>query len=366
MQDKELGMNIHGVIIIKSLNFDKETWSDSAGGYVVDPAYQLKAVSFLDELRQNQNIVNTASVSHLPGQLPNWGTEFEVDDVVPSKGFSLKAIGIDHNFIPALKIKLVAGRNFSQDYPSDQGNENKRAVIINDAASRLLGFASPEHAVSKHIRTYWGADYEIVGVVKSFHQLSVKDAVPPLYFILQPRALPYFVVKFQNTDIPKTIAEIKSIWSRHFADYPFDYFFLDEYFNRQYESDMKFSGVTGVFTCLALLIACMGVFGLTAYAIVQRSKEVAIRKVTGASAYNVIALFTRDFVRLIIISSLIAIPAVFVLLRAWLDNYAHKISLTWWMFAVPAVVITAMAVVTVTLQTFQLALKSPAESLKHE
>ncbi|HTF31424.1 MAG TPA: FtsX-like permease family protein, partial [Flavitalea sp.] len=217
-----------------------------------------------------------------------------------------------------------------------------------------------------HITTYWGADYEIVGVVNSFHQRSLKENLTPIYFILQPRALSYFAVNFKTEDIAGTIEQVKTSWSRHFPDYPFNYFFLDEYFARQYQNERKFGEVISAFTGLAIFIGCMGLFGLTAYAIVQRTKEIGIRKVLGASVSNVIALFTADFIKLILIANAIAIPLVYSGLTWWLDNYAYKISLVWWLFAVPVVVILCIAMTTVSLQTIKVALKNPVESLKYE
>lgn len=366
MQSKELGINIDQVMVVKAFNFDQETWSDSAGGYVVDPVYKQRTLAFSDELRNLKDVVNMASLSHLPGQSPNWGTEFRVYDLDPSKGYSLKAVGVDYDFIPTLEVTLLAGRNFSREYPSDRGNEEKRAIIINETASKLLGFRNPQQAVSRHISTYWGADYEIIGVVRSFHQLSLKEDLTPLYFILQPRALPYFAIDLQTDNLLQLITEIKSIWSRHFPEYPFDYLFLDDYFNRQYQSEVKFTNVTGIFTVLGVFIGCMGLFGLTSHAIVQRTKEIGIRKVLGASVANVIAIFSSDFMKLIILANLIAIPAAYSGISLWLENYAYRTSLVWWVFVVPVVLILLLALATISAQTVKVALKNPVESLKCE
>ena len=188
MRSKELGITIDKVLVLKAMNFDKEIWSDSHGGYVVDSAYQIKADAFMNELRLKSAIVNVTSASHLPGEVPNWGTEFKAESNDAEKAYRLLAVGIDYDFINTLDVKLLAGRNFSPDFPSDRGNEGKRAVLLNEAASKLLGFKTPASAVGSHISTYWGADYEIIGVLNSFHQVSLKDNLAPMYFILQPRA----------------------------------------------------------------------------------------------------------------------------------------------------------------------------------
>jgi len=346
MRSKELGINIDQVVVIKALNFDKETWSNTAGGFAIDSAYQQKLNLFKEALRGNATFTNVTSISHLPGQLPNWGSEFVARSIDPGKAYRLLAMGVDYDFLSTFKVKLLAGRNFSEDSPTDRGNEGKRAVLINETASKLLGFKSPTDAVHSHISTYWGADYEIIGVVNSFHQLSLKESLQPIYFILQPRALAYYAVNFKNEDIQHVIGQLQSSWQQHFPDYPFNYFFLDQFY--------------------AIFMACLGLFGLTSYAIVRRTKEIGIRKVLGATFSNVIGLFTGDFARLIIVANVMAIPLVYIGSSRWLENYAYKIPLDWGLFVVPSILILAAALITVSLQTIKVALRNPVESLRHE
>jgi putative ABC transport system permease protein len=366
MRSKELGITIDKVVILKAMNFDKETWSDAHGGFVVDSAYERKANAFKDELRLKSGVVNVTSASHLPGEVPSWGTEFKAESNDAEKAYRLLAVGIDYDFIGTLDVKLLAGRNFSPDFPSDRGNEGKRAVLINEAASRLLGFKTPESAIHSHLSTYWGADYEIIGVLNSFHQLSLKDNLAPMYFILQPRALSYYAINFSNDNVGEVIEDIKAAWELYFPEYPFNYFFLDEHFNRQYQYEQKFSGLLSTFTGLAIVIACLGLFGLTAYAIVQRTKEIGIRKVLGATVSNVIGLFTNDFVKLILMANVVAIPLTYIGVKRWLEGYAFRIDLDWWMFVIPAGILLVVALVTVSLQTVKVALRNPVDSLKYE
>ena len=366
MQNKNLGISIDQVLVFKALNFDKETWSDATGGYVVDSVYRRKCIIFQDELRRLSAVGSVTSLSHLPGQMPEWGTEFSVEDIDPHKATNLKAIGIDYDFIPAFQAKLLAGRNFSMDFPADQGNEKKRAVLINETSSKLLGFNTPQDAIGHHITTYWGADYEVIGVVQSFHQLSPKENLTPLYFILQPRALAYFAVPLRAKDISQSIEQVKNVWETHFPDYPFNYFFLDQYFSHQYQSEQMFARVTGIFTGLAIFIGCMGLFGLTAYSVVQRTKEIGIRKVLGASVSHVMGLFSADFIKLILIATFIAIPVAYTGISWWLDEYAYKVSLTWWLFVLPVFGVLLIALLTICGQTIRVAVTNPVETLKHE
>jgi len=366
MRSKELGISIDQVLVLKALNFDKETWSDAAGGYVVDSAYMTKVDAFKDDLRLKSNVINVTSLSHLPGEVPNWGTEFKAESIDAEKAYRLLAVGIDYDFVNTLKVELLAGRNFSPDFPSDRGNEGRRAVLLNEAASKLLGFKTPASAIHSHISTYWGADYEIIGVVNSFHQLSLKENLAPMYFILQPRALSYFAINFRGENTEDVIADIQSSWNSHFPAHAFDYFFLDEHFNNQYKYEQNFSRILLLFTGLAIVIACLGLFGLTAYAIVRRTKEIGIRKVLGATISHVIGLFTNDFIKLILVANIIAVPLTYIGASRWLEGYAFRIDLHWWMFTMPAFMILVVALVTVSLQTVKVATRNPVDSLKYE
>jgi len=366
MRSKELGITIDKVIVLKAMNFDKETWSDAHGGFVVDSAYQIKADLFKNELSLKSGIVNVTSASHLPGEVPSWGTEFRAESIDAEKAYRLLAVGIDYDFINTLDVNLLAGRNFSPDFPSDRGNEGRRAVLLNEAASKLLGFKTPASAIGSHISTYWGADYEIIGVLNSFHQVSLRDNLAPMYFILQPRALSYYAINFSGENTADVIEDIKASWEHYFPESPFNYFFLDEHFNRQYQYEQKFSGLLSLFTGLAIVIACLGLFGLTAYSIVQRTKEIGIRKVLGATVSNVIGLFTNDFVMLILIANVVAIPVAYIGVARWLEGYAFRIDLHWWMFVIPALIVLVVALVTVSLQTVKVALRNPVDSLKYE
>jgi putative ABC transport system permease protein len=294
------------------------------------------------------------------------GTEFKAPSIDNEKAYRLLAVGIDYDFINTLNVKLLAGRNFSPDVTTDRGNEGRRAVLLNEAASKLLGFKTPEAAVHSHINAYWGADYEVIGVLNSFHQLSLKENLAPMYFILQPRALSYYAISFKGDDAHEAVKEIEAAWDQHFPEYAFDYFFLDEHFNKQYQAEQKLTGLLSLFTGIAIVIACLGLFGLTAYAIVRRTKEIGIRKVLGATISNVIGLFTKDFIWLILIANVIALPLTYIAAHRWLDGYAFRIGLYWWMFALPSLVILLIALVTISLQTVKVATTNPVESIKHE
>ena len=365
MKSTDLGMQVDQVVVINALNFDKEKWSDAHGGYILDSTYLLKSERFKQEVRSHSGFVNATALSHLPGQLPNWGTEFKSEQGNDG-AHRLIAMGVDYDFLATLGINLLAGRNFSAAFQSDRGNEGKRAIMVNETAARLLGFLTPDKAVGKHITTYWGANYEIIGVVNSFHQLSLRENLQPLYFILQPRALEYFAIHYKGADPSEAISQLTSIWQRHFPDYPFNHFFLDDYFDKQYRYDEKFRDIMGLFSVMAIVIACLGLFGLTSYSIVQRTKEIGIRKVLGATVYDVIALFSQNFLRLIIMANVLALPLIYIGINRWLESYAYKINIGWVLFALPVSVVLTLAIITIILQTLKIAHRSPVDSLHSE
>jgi putative ABC transport system permease protein len=366
MRSRELGINMDQVLIIKALNFDKETWSDSAGGYVVDETYLQKAEAFKQSLRQSALVGNAATLSHLPGQTVNWGTEFKAMAIDPDKAYRLKAVGVDYDFVKTLGLRLLAGRNFSVDIPADRGNEGHRAVLLNEAAAHRLGFKDAASAVHGHIQTYWGADYEVIGVVNSYHQLSLKENLEPLYFILRPRALSYYALQLDPGDMTAAITNVEQVWHRHFPEYPFQYFFLDSFYDKQYQYDTRFSDVMLFFSGLAVFIAGMGLFGLTAFAVVQRTKEIGIRKVLGASALNLIQLVTRNFILLIAIAYATAVPLLYWGIQRWLENYAFRMELKAWFFIAPLASMLLFALTVMSLQVIKVSSRNPVDSLRHE
>jgi putative ABC transport system permease protein len=366
MRSRELGINMDQVLIIKALNFDKETWSDSAGGYIVDEMYLQKAEAFKQALRQSAQVMNAATLSHLPGQTVNWGTEFKAVAIDPEKAYRLKAVGVDYDFVKTLGLRLLAGRNFSVDIPADRGNEGRRAVLLNEAAVHRLGFKDAASAVHGHIQTYWGADYEIIGVVNSYHQLSLKENLEPLYFILQPRALSFYALQLQPRDMAAAITDVEQVWHQHFPEYPFQYFFLDSFYDKQYQYDTRFSDVMLFFSGLAVFIAGMGLFGLTAFAVVQRTKEIGIRKVLGASVLNLIQLFTRNFILLIAIAYAAAAPVLYWGVQRWLENYAFRMELKAWFFITPLAAMLLFALLVMSFQVIKVSLRNPVDSLRHE
>jgi putative ABC transport system permease protein len=269
---------------------------------------------------------------------------------------------VDAEFIPAMDMKLAAGRNFETGVPNDD------QVIINEEAANKLGFSKPEEAIGAKVtfQTRWpGEPSTVIGVIKNFYQRSPKEKHIPMLFHYASRTN-FFSVKLNSTDIHKTIASIETIYHQVFPSAVFNYFFLDEKFNQQYQADAQFGQVVATFSGLAIFIACLGLFGLSSYTIVQRTKEIGIRKVLGASVTQIVGLLSQDFIKVVMIAALVALPVAYWAMNEWLSNYEVRINLHAWMFAIPVVMILFLALITVSFQTFKTAIANPTDSLKQE
>jgi putative ABC transport system permease protein len=269
---------------------------------------------------------------------------------------------INETYLKALDISLVAGNNFSE-----QPEQNKDKILINEDALDKLGFTSAEEAIGTKI--YWGNDYrpEIVGVVKNYHHLSLDESIIPLVFFYQQFKGSYFTVRLSGTSRQRdVIAELQQLWKESFGANVFEHFYLDQRFNAQYAADKQFSRMFTVFTLLAVFIACLGLLGLSAYAVVQRTKEIGIRKVLGASIAEIIRTLSADFMKLILLAIFIAGVCSYWVINSWLSSYAFRIDLSWWIMAIPAALLLMIAIATIGYHTVKAASANPVDALKSE
>jgi putative ABC transport system permease protein len=277
-----------------------------------------------------------------------------------STGYTLYNIGIDYDFLPAYDLKLLAGRNFSKEFTTD-----RRAVMLNEAAVKLLGFKDAEDAVKG--RVIRGRDtLQVLGVTTNYHHQGLQKAIDPMIFLLRPNIRQFYSVKLESADVQKTVAAAEKIWNKHFPADPFNYFFLDDSFQRQYKSDILFGKVFGVFAFLAILVASFGLLGLSAYNVLQRTREIGIRKVLGASGSSILVLLSKDFVKLIVIALLLAIPAGWYIMSEWLQDFAYRIDIAWWVFVVAGALALMIAILTICLQALRTVTDSPVKSLRTE
>ena len=313
---------------------------------------------FRQEVLQLPGVQRMTSSSSVPGDEIYWTAGFSQLKNMEGQQSTLFILGVDAGFADAYDLKLAAGRNFEIT--------DKKTVILNESACRILGFPSPETAVGTYIARGRNDTLKVCGVVRDFHHLGLQKSVDPMCLQYGPDHRNYYSLKVGGTDLRKTMAGVEAAWQRHFPSDPYSYFFLDAFFDHQYKADMLFGKVFGLFTLLAIFISCLGLFGLASYTVLQRTKEIGIRKVLGATVGSITGLLTRDFLQLVFVAILIASPVAWYIMNNWLSDFAFHIDMQWWMLAAAGLAAIAIAFLTVSLQTIKAALTNPVESLKNE
>lgn len=347
MRRQQLGVNIEQTLVMN-------------GAFsLVDSTYQDIFQPFKNELLQQTGVKYVSSSTSVMGNEIYWTNSIRA--MKPeSTGQTLYHLGIDYDFLPAYGLRLMAGRNFSKEFTTD-----RQAVMLNEAAVSLLGFKDAQEAAgSKVIR---GRDtLSVVGVVSNYHHQGLQKAIDPMILLLRPNVRQFYSVKIESGDIQKTVAAAEKTWNKYFPTDPFNYFFLDDSFNQQYKSDMLFGKVFGIFAFLAILVASFGLLGLSAYNVLQRNKEIGIRKVLGASGRSILILLSKDFVKLIVVALLLAIPAGWYVMNLWLQDFAYRIDIAWWVFAVAGALALLIAIITISLQALKTVSENPVKSLRTE
>jgi len=328
---------------------------------VTDSTYMGKMRSFKENLLRYPTIESVAAASTIPGQAVGWNAGgIKLTTQEDTEGKQYRVIGVDYDYIDQFGLDIVAGRAFSEEFGSDP-----ESVIFNRAGITQLGFKNPEEALGKRI-DFWGNQYTVVGVSENFNQESLRLPYEPLVIRLIPDVRGYFAIKQSSEDIAQTIAQVEQEWNKFFPGNAYEYFFLDDHFNDQYNADQRFGKVFGLFTGLAILVACLGLFGLASFTTIQRTKEIGIRKVLGASIPGILKLLYKEFAILLLLAFLIAIPIAWLTSNSWLEGYAFRINMHWSYFLLPFVTIVLIALVTVSFQTIKASLANPIKSLRTE
>jgi len=316
--------------------------------------------AFKTELRRSSSVVSVASSSCLPNNvtsstIANWPGRPEDPRI------RTYVIDADYDFPELFGLELARGRSFSRDFPSDAGG----AFLINESAQKALGWDDP---VGREFGRYGRnvAAGKIVGVLKDFHMHSLHLSIMPLYIFLDPARANRVSVKLRGGDIPAALASVRRTWEKFAPEYPFEYSFFDDIFDRAYRVERRLGTMFSVFAGLAVLIACLGLLGLAAFTAEQKTKEIGIRKVLGASTSGVIALLSRDFMRWVVLANVIAWPIGYFAMRSWLSNFAYRKNLTIPMFLGAALAAFVIAAAVISLQTYRAAAANPADSIRYE
>lgn len=323
-----------------------------------DSTYGGVYAGFKNEILQIPGVQSIAGSSSVPGEEIYWTSGFRHLKSSNEHMNTLYILGADADFAKSYDLKFSAGRNFDIT--------DKKTAILNESAAKLVGFTSPEQAIGEQVRRGRRDTFTVCGVVRDFHQQGLQKAVDPMLLRYGTDHRNYYSLKISSNDYQATLSRVEAIWKTHFPADPCSYFFLDEFFDSQYKADLLFGKVFGLFTLLALVIACLGLFGLASYMVLQRNKEIGIRKVLGASVAGITGLLAKDFLKLVAIAIIIASPVAWWAMNNWLSDFAYHIDLQWWMFTAAGATAVAVAFLTVSFQSVKAALANPVKSLRSE
>jgi putative ABC transport system permease protein len=292
-------------------------------------------------------------------------TGINLSDAVQKTAYNYYLTSIDTSYIELMGIRLLAGKNFDATTRPAFPDTTDRQFIVNQEALRLWGIATPQAAVGRRV-DFWGYQATIRGVVENYHYESPKAAYIPIIHMYSPSFEAFASVKFVGGTPADQLATLKRIYEANFPYSPFSYFFMDSEYDKQYKADDRFEQVFGSLTGLAILISCLGLFGLATFTVAKRTKEIGIRKVIGASTTNLLLLLSQEFIRTVLISLLIGLPITYVMVKNWLTHYAVQIELSWWLFAGPAGLVLLLVLISIGSKTVATALMNPVNSLRSE
>ncbi|GAB3704388.1 ABC transporter permease [Spirosoma flavus] len=331
------------------------------------PDHAERVELFKKQVKSLANVSNVTGSGAIPGKevrqfLAN--RRFEARDA-DNRLFEM--LTVDFDFMPTYGLQLLAGRGFDKNRPSDS-----TALVLNESAVKQFGFTSPEQAIGQKIALETTPDRanEIIGVIKDYHQRSLHQSFTPIILFMDPKfgwiPTEYYSIKFRTDDPQKLLDQVATRWENIFPESSLDYFFLDEFYGKQYQSDKQYGLLFTIFAILAIFIACLGLFGLATFSAQQRTKEIGVRKVLGASVAGIVTLLSRDFLKLVLIAIVVASPLAWYAMNNWLADFAYKIDIEWWVFALAGLLAVGIALVTISFQSIRAALMNPVKSLRSE
>lgn len=348
MRSQQLGVNIEQTLVIKSPN-------------VIDSTYRGTFQGFKNRLVQKAEVSFVTASSSVPGTSPDWnagGVRRLSQGEDESNQY--RVLLIDHDFIPSYGLEVVAGRGFS-----DEMNNEEKSLMLNESAVRMMGFENADQAINDYV-VFWGDTFRIVGVLKNYRQESLKKDFDQLLFRYSKAPQGNYSVRFNTANVKASIAQFEEAWKEFFPGNPFNYFFLDEHYEKQYKADQQFGSVFGMFSGLAIFIASLGLFGLSSLTALQRTKEIGVRKVLGASVAGILQLISKEYLWLLGVAIAMATPLSWWVMDHWLTGFANRIHLSWWIFAAPSLMVVLVAMLTVSFHTLKAARTNPATSLRTE
>jgi putative ABC transport system permease protein len=353
MSSQELGMNIDRVLVVRPPNLT--SW---------DSTFISRMNSMTHELTEIRGIQGAATSWNVMGG--ETGRSFNVRrlDQDNTVRYTMRHNAISMGWLGLYKIKVIAGRDYTYtDFNPDFGKVHN--LIINESATKLLGFSTPQDAIGKTILR-GQREWTVVGVIDNYHQKSLRYPIEPTMLMPAYGTGSSISIKVHSQDLSSTISAIKKVYDNFFPGNFFDYFFLDARFNAQYANDQLFGMAFAIFSGFAIFIACLGLLGLSLFAAAQRTKEIGVRKVLGASIGNIVLLLSRDFIGLVVISFLIASPVAWLIMHKWLQDFTYRIDIEWWVFLFAGILAVAIALATISYQAIRAAAANPVKALRSE
>lgn len=353
LRDQSLGLNIDHTLVVKAPVGSDTQQSYGAFRQTLLAQSQVKAVS-------------------LSGTVPGLGsiqmsstTGINLSGAAKKTSYNYYLTRIDTAFIGLMGVKLLAGKNFDATTRPGFSDTTNRQLIVNEETIRLWGILTPDEAIGKRV-DLWGNQAIIRGVVKNYHYESPKAPYIPIIHMYSPAFDAFASVKFAGGNASDQLAILKKVYKANFPYSPFTYFFMDSEYDKQYRADDRFQQVFSALTGFAILISCLGLFGLATFTVSKRTKEIGIRKVIGASTTNLMILLSQDFIRTVLIAIVIGLPITYFIVKNWLANYAVRIELSWWLFVAPALLVLVLVLISIGSKTIATALMNPVKSLRSE
>jgi putative ABC transport system permease protein len=348
MRNGDLGVNIKNVLVLTGPSVNDSTYSENFS-------------AFKKELLRNPDIEGITASIAVPGRQPKWNAGgirrlSDGDD----KTNQYRIMGFDYDFVDFYGLEVIEGRNFSRDF-----GQNSSTVLLNEAAIELMGFEDNASAMNVPI-LFWGDTFNIVGVLKNFHQEGLHKEYEPLIFRFFEDPNGYYSLKVNPQKTLESVAFAGEQWQHFFPLNPFEYFFLEDYYNEQYKNEVQFGKVFGVFAFLAIFIAGLGLFGLSSYTTLQRTREIGLRKVLGSSSGKAVLLLLRYFTIQVLIAVPIGLGLGYYIMHGWLQNFTYRVGIGWWFFLLPLIMVILITLITVSAQVIKTANVNPASSLRHE
>jgi putative ABC transport system permease protein len=342
MRKKDLGFNKDQVITVPLQDKDN-----------------VQTDHLLEKIKAIPGIISVSASANEPGG-SDWGIPYEAIGLPKEQQPAMRCLVVDENFLSTYNIQIASGRGFSKDFATDTS-----AYLINETAARQLGWTDPSGQQLSMPAISRGAG-PIIGVVKDFHYHSLHEKIEPLYIFMKKEWFSHLNIKIDKAAIQPSLASLKNLWGQVEPQFPFRYNFLDERFENFYESEKKMVQLLLWFTVIAIIISSLGLYALSTLIAKQRIREIGIRKVLGASVTSLVALLSKDFLTLVLIALVIAVPIAWLCMNEWLKDFAYRINIEWWLFALAGIIAMLIAFFTISFQSIKAAISNPVRSLRTE